>query len=297
MNMDIRVRKYPFGDKHSHLKHLLLESCQIELDKANYDDAYLVAQNFLWLYPDDQDSINKLKVLFTTMGNKLFDEKNQDEIHNFITPLIKKAPFVADAFEKQVISSLSIDLEEHYTSLAFRYFLNGQYQSALPYSSFVLLLNIGHKKAKLLTYMIHRSIFMNYQKTSGDYALSESFYLIVESNLILVTVLYDLVRRGILLFLDKIVGRCELKRKKICFKNLRTQNNKPLIKIGYLFEQKDISIVITHLDEGDLVNFFYVIGSKKTQIRLEDFMGNDISSLIKGREISPDEYEIMSVAS
>lgn len=289
-------RKYDSDDKHSHIRYLLAERCRLELDNGDYDNSNLIARDFLWLYPDDRDGINKLKSLFTTIGNKLFDEKNRDEIHNFITPLIESAPFVTDSFEKQVISSLAVDLEEHYTSLALKHFLNGQYQSAMPYCSFVLLLNMNHQKARLLNYMIHRSIFADYQQKSGNYALSESYYLAFERNLLLVTVIQNLVRKGVVLFIDKIVGHCELKRKRICFRNVKPIKGASLVRIGYTMEQEDVSMVITRLDEECLFNVFYLTGSRKTQVKLEDFVGNDLSNLFRTREISPEEYETTSVA-
>lgn len=288
--------KYDPQDKHAHIRYLLLRRCEIELDKGNYADARLLAQDFLDLYSDHSDEIQKLTQLFIGVGNNLFGEKNHTKIRSFIATLVERAPFTTDCFDKSVITELSINLEEHYGSLSFSQFINGQFNSALASCGFVLLLNMHNSRARLLNYMIHRSIFMEHQRKTGNYGLSESFYFLFENSLIFLTLLYDLKRNGRMLFLNKLVGRCDLTSAKYYLKGVRTHDDRPLIKVGFLIKEDDVSTVLTHSDEGHLFDIFYVAGTAKPQIRLEDFLGNDMTHLMIAKGVSAEEYKLMAAA-
>lgn len=72
------LKKYPFGDKHSHVKSLLLRSFKFEMERANYQDAFFAFDNYLWLYPDDRDFVRKFIDIYSEIIIKLLREDKSE---------------------------------------------------------------------------------------------------------------------------------------------------------------------------------------------------------------------------
>lgn len=291
-------KKYIFfnGDKHAHLKFMLFDGLLYDLKNEDYDGAFLMVQCFLWLYPEDIEGKEKLKGAFIDVGDRLFKEKNKDKIHDYITAFIKDSPVIRNSIEKDIISSLEINLEDHYLELSYALFMNGQYNKAMPLCAFVLLLNIENKHARILNYMIHKAIFQDNQIKTGNYSLNESYYLTVENNLLLVNLIYDVSKKGTFLFVNKIVGQGKISRGKYAIRNIKTKDDKILICYCHHIQHNEISMLLTNIDNEYLFNIYYVKGSKNPKITLENFLGNDLTEMIKKIKINPEEYELLNVA-
>jgi len=62
-----------------YLIYLLLRRFQIEINKGNYHDANLVAQNLFWFYPEEQDARRQLENIYISKAEGLMREENSKE--------------------------------------------------------------------------------------------------------------------------------------------------------------------------------------------------------------------------
>jgi hypothetical protein len=86
------MEKKPFTtsihDK-QYLTYLLLDRFQIEIDKGNYRDANLVAQNLFWLYPEEKDARRKLEDIYISKAEGLMREDNLKEAEKALKSALK----------------------------------------------------------------------------------------------------------------------------------------------------------------------------------------------------------------
>lgn len=101
--MESNSKKYPFhgGDKHSHLKHLLLDGLEFDINKSDYEGATLTAQNFLWLYPDDERKIIELIMIYLSKAKDLFINNKYDEARRLIKTYLDFNPLKNEFYEEQ----------------------------------------------------------------------------------------------------------------------------------------------------------------------------------------------------
>ena len=67
--MENKPLEYNYKDKDSHIKYLLRKRFYIEVEKGNFWESSLIADNFYWLYPNEMS--NNEKIFFTAIFSKV----------------------------------------------------------------------------------------------------------------------------------------------------------------------------------------------------------------------------------